>query len=95
MEWEDIYSAMLSAMEEHARKQAEDAPQLSTGLIAIEPFDAENIDGERCKAVGIVTNPGSDAFDFIVLKEFKGGELVPTTEGSLWRVPQTVEQEAA
>ena len=97
MEWEDIYSAMLAAMEEHDRKQREDAPQLSPGMMAIEPFDAENADGERCRAVGVVTSPAQDAFDFVVIKEFKGGELVPTTEGSLWRLTldEAIEQEAA
>lgn len=88
MEYDDVYNAMLSALEDHARKRSEDAPQLSPGLIPIEPFDAENADGERCRAVGVVTNPAQDALDFVVLKEYDGGELVPTTEGSLWRVAE-------
>lgn len=92
MEWEDIYSATLSAMEEHARKQAEDAPQLSPGMMAIEPFEAECSDGGRCRAIGVVTNPAQDALDFVVIKEYGEGELVPTTEGSLWRVAQTTSQ---
>lgn len=92
MDYDDVYNAMLSALEDHARKQAEDAPQLSPGMMAIEPFEAECSDGGRCRAIGVVTSPAQDALDFVVLKEYGEGELVPTTEGSLWRVAQTTSQ---
>lgn len=97
MEYEDVYNAMLSALEDHARKQNDDLPQLSRGMMAIEPFEAECSDGGRCRAIGVVTNPAQDALDFVVIKEYGEGELIPTTEGSLWRLTldEAVEQEAA
>jgi|GEM_PF-1521262 hypothetical protein len=85
MEYEDMRAAMLDAMEEHVKKQEERAPTVASGMLAIEPFDAENIEGETCRAIGVVTNPDADYIEFIVLKTVDGGEIFPTTEGSLWR----------
>ncbi len=97
MDYEDVYNAMLSALEDHARERGDELPQLSPGMMAIEPFEAECSDGGRCRAVGVVTNPAQDALDFVVLKEYDGGELVPTTEGSLWRLGpvKSIEREKA
>lgn len=85
IEYEDIRNAMLDALNEHARLRDEEANTTSPGMMAIEPFDAENSDGEPCRAVGVVTNPLQDFIEFVVIKECAGGELIPTTEGSLWR----------
>lgn len=86
MDYDDMRAAVLDALEEHARKQEERAPTVAAGMMAIEPFDAENIDGEPCRAIGVVTNPGADCIEFIVLKTVDGGEMFPTTEGSLWKL---------
>ncbi|MCD1266845.1 hypothetical protein B5M44_21520 [Shinella sumterensis] len=85
MDYEDMRTAMFDALEGHAKQQEERAPTVAAGMIRIDPFDAENIDGEPCRAIGVVTNPGSDYIEFVVLKTVDGGEMFPTTEGSLWR----------
>jgi hypothetical protein len=85
MDGEEMYHAVLGALADHAAKQAEDAPRVGA-LMRIAPFDAETCDNEPVRVVGVVTNPGSDCLDFVVLKTLEGGEVIPTTEGSVWPV---------
>ncbi|WP_315924849.1 hypothetical protein [Mesorhizobium sp. SP-1A] len=85
MDGEEMYHAFLGALTDHAAKLAEDARRVGA-LMPIEPFDAETVDDERVRVVGVVTNPGSDCLDFVVLKTLEGGEVIPTTEGSVWPV---------
>lgn len=93
MEYEDMRAAVLAALEYHSEKQEERAPTVAAGMLPIEPFEAETGDGEPCRAIGVVTNPGADHIEFVVLKTLDGGEMFPTTEGSLWRVTVKVSSE--
>jgi hypothetical protein len=87
MDASKMYDAFLGALSDHAKKQAEDESRLTSGMIPIAPFDAETIDDERVRVVGIVSNVAHDMLDFVVIKTMPGGEMIPTTEGSLWPVP--------
>lgn len=81
MEYEDMRAAVLAALEDHSEKQQ---PRFGA-LMRIEPFDAETSDEEPCKAIGVVVSPDGDCLDFVVIKDVGDGELIPTTEGSLWK----------
>lgn len=86
MEATEVYEAVLQALTEHSQKQAEDAAQIATGMIAIPPFEAETEDGEAVRAVGVVTNPATGFLDFITIKTVAGGEILASTEAGLWPV---------
>lgn len=86
MEPEDLYNAVLGALTDHARKQEQETPSISSGMLPVEPFDAETDDNVRVRVVGIVSNPASETLDFVVLKTLNGGEIIPTTEGSVWAI---------
>lgn len=85
MDPEDMYNALLGALTEHHKKLEEDAPRIGS-MMPIAPFEAETDDGDHARVVGIVTNPGADVLDFVVVKTLSGGELIATTEGSVWAV---------
>lgn len=81
MDYDEMRAAVLAALEDHSEKQS---PRLGA-MMPIEPFDAENSDDEPCRAIGVVVSTEGDCLDFVVIKDVGGGELIPTTEGSLWR----------
>ncbi|WP_242221177.1 hypothetical protein [Shinella zoogloeoides] len=81
MEYEDMRAAVLAALEDHSQKQS---PRLGA-IMRIEPFEAETADDEPCRAIGVVVSTDGDCLDFVVIKEVGDGELIPTTEGSLWK----------
>jgi len=87
MDPEDMYNALLGALTDHQKKMEEDAPRIGT-MMAMAPFDAETDDNERVRVVGLVTNPGADMIDFVVLKTLEGGEMIAVTEGSVWPVKE-------
>ncbi|MBZ9698812.1 hypothetical protein [Mesorhizobium sp. CO1-1-9] len=84
MDGEEMYHAVLEALTDHHKRLEEDASRLSAGIMAIAPFDAETADDESVSVVGIVSNPIDGCLDFVVLKTLEGGEMIPTTEGSVW-----------
>lgn len=85
MDYDEMRAAVFAALEDHREKQEEAAPTVGAGMLPIEPFEAETSDGELCRAIGVVTNPGADCIEFVVLKTLDGGEMFPTTESSLWK----------
>ena len=84
MDCEDFYAATLAALDAHASKERENTTRLG-GMMNIPPFDAVTFDDEPCRAVGVVLNADGECLDFVVIKECAGGELIPTTESSLWK----------
>lgn len=81
MDYEDMRAAVLAALEDHSEKQQ---PRFGA-LMRIEPFEAETAGDEPCRAIGVVVSPDGDCLDFVVIKDVGDGELIPTTESSLWK----------
>ena len=86
MDPNEMYGAVLDALTDHAKKREEDAPRKAVGMMSIQPFDAETADDESVRAVGVIAYGDMNDIDFVVLKTLSGGEIIPTTEGSLWPV---------
>lgn len=93
MDGEDIYNAVIGALADHQKKMEEDSPRHGA-MMPISPFDAETIDDERVRVVGVIQNPGADCLDFVVLKTLEGGEMIPTTEGSVWPTEKEADEVA-
>lgn len=82
MDYDEMRAAVLAALEDHSEKQ----PHRFGAIMPIEPFDAETSDEEPCRAIGVVVSTDGDCLDFVVIKDVGDGELIPTTEGSLWKL---------
>ncbi|SDP46846.1 hypothetical protein SAMN05428967_2255 [Phyllobacterium sp. YR620] len=75
---EDIFRVL-----EERLPQPADPDELTRGMIAIAPFDAEDIDDKPLKVVGVVSN--GVMLDFIVMKTDKDdGSIFPSIEGNVW-----------
>jgi hypothetical protein len=78
---QDGVAAALAEIEKQPKK-----------MMSIEPFDAIDGDERPVRVVGVIAE--GDALDFVCIMESAtdAGEIYPTIESSVWRLPSPVNQ---
>lgn len=61
----------------------DDEEDVVTHMVAIEPFDGEDLSDDPLRVVGVAHRNGG--LEWIAMRELEHGELVPSFEPSVWR----------